>query len=226
MAGHRSPERFQGLSEHGLSPTLQPWAQWLRQDAMIGDALAYWDGLRNGRLLPSRGDLDPEALIDFLGHSALLERPRPGTIRIRLAGGRLNAIMGLELRGMPLRALFDLNHRSRMVASADAALATPSVMLASLAERDGADRPSVQAILLPLTDSEGEARRALMVLGQGASRVPARSPCRWRVMDLGHIPLGPAPLLTQTPDAKVPATPRPMTGRGRPVLRVIEGGRA
>jgi hypothetical protein len=39
---------------------------------------------------------------------------RPGSVRIRLGGARINALLGMDVRGLPLRALFDLSERARI----------------------------------------------------------------------------------------------------------------
>ncbi|MEM1421046.1 MAG: PAS domain-containing protein, partial [Pseudomonadota bacterium] len=51
---------------------------------------AYWEGLRAGRLVPRRADVDPRGIDQALEYSFILERIAPGMARFRLAGMHLN----------------------------------------------------------------------------------------------------------------------------------------
>ena len=67
---------------------------------------AYWSGLRDGRAMPARADVDPRGIQSALEYAFILERIAPGVARFRVAGMHLNDLMGMEVRGMPLTAMF------------------------------------------------------------------------------------------------------------------------
>ena len=75
---------------------------------------AYWEGLRNGRLMPDRAEVDPRGLNRALEFAFMLESVEPGAARIRIAGMHLNDLLGMEVRGMPISALFEPSARERV----------------------------------------------------------------------------------------------------------------
>lgn len=169
----------------------------LVRDAGLRAAIGYWDSLRTGQLVPPRTALDHGALRPVLQSAAILENPRAGTVRVRLAGARINALMGMEARGMPLRALFDLADRGRVTAEAENALAEPAVLLMDVvtpAPRHGvAPRLATQIALLPLCDAEFMVNRALYVMGDVDGAEPGALqpdiPHRWSLWRTERIAL-------------------------------------
>jgi hypothetical protein len=67
---------------------------------------SYWDALRGQRAAPERGDIDPGEIRHILADSFILEIEPRGTASIRLAGTRLCALFGRELKGSPLHELW------------------------------------------------------------------------------------------------------------------------
>jgi hypothetical protein len=67
---------------------------------------SYWDALRGQRAAPERGDIDPGEIRHILADSFILEIDAQGTACIRLAGTRLCALFGRELKGSPLDELW------------------------------------------------------------------------------------------------------------------------
>jgi hypothetical protein len=63
---------------------------------------AYWNGLRAGRVAPSRLEIDPSRIGAILPEIFLVERVDAATYSYRLAGTRLCEIFGRELRGTNL----------------------------------------------------------------------------------------------------------------------------
>jgi len=63
---------------------------------------AYWNGLRAGRIAPSRLEIDPSRIGAILPEIFLIERVDAATYSYRLAGTRLCEIFGRELRGTNL----------------------------------------------------------------------------------------------------------------------------
>lgn len=67
----------------------------------------YWNELRAGKSAPLRSQIAPAALADILPAVMLLESGANGDAVFRLAGTRVCAIAGRELRGDLLAGLFD-----------------------------------------------------------------------------------------------------------------------
>ncbi len=224
-------------------------------DDRITSLLSYWDTLRGKRVAPGRVEIRPSEITRHLSRICILERPRAGTIRIRLAGATLSARMGMELRGMPLRALFDLDHRNAAMAAAETAITTPAVSILSLArvDRHGASAEATMAIL-PLTDTMGGLTRAIAIYSERAAVTPFVTEIRGRFMvqdswtldipETGPLLAGIVqgegarplkqpvfrPRLAKSnlqPVAEIPAfEAQIMPHHARPVFKVIEGGRS
>jgi hypothetical protein len=194
---------------------------------------AYWNGLRAGRIAPSRLELDPSRIGAILPEIFLLERVDSGTYLYRLAGTRLCEIFGSELRGNNLldgwtpsdRA--DLAHDLTLTCEQGAA-----THLVIEGRADETRRVEMEALLLPLMHSGSAMERVL-----GAASAVA-SP-HW----LGHERLLEKRLVSHDliwPDGRAgraafsprEAAPAPLAGapagtfRGdRRGLRVLDGGR-
>ncbi|KQT45646.1 PAS domain-containing protein [Methylobacterium sp. Leaf456] len=68
---------------------------------------AYWNRLRGTRSAPERGEIEPGEIRNLLADSFILEiDPGRGTCAVRLAGTRLCALFGRELRGGPFAGLW------------------------------------------------------------------------------------------------------------------------
>lgn len=68
---------------------------------------AYWDRLRGERAAPERGEIEPGAIRNLLADSFILEiDPARRTGTVRLAGTRLCALFGRELRGAAFTSLW------------------------------------------------------------------------------------------------------------------------
>ena len=65
----------------------------------------YWDALRGERAAPERGEIEPGALRHALADTFVLENEPIGPV-FRLAGTRLCALLGHELRGRAFTALW------------------------------------------------------------------------------------------------------------------------
>lgn len=150
-------------------------------DTRISSVLRYWDQLRGDRVAPGRVEIRPAAITRHLSRICILERPRAGTVRMRLAGATISARMGMELRGMPFRALFELDDRSQAMDAAETAITTPAVSFLSLAraERTGPADEAMMAIL-PLSDTRGALTRAIAIYSERAAVTPFISDIRGR----------------------------------------------
>ncbi len=216
-------------------------------DARITSVIRYWDQLRDGRPAPGRVEIRPTAISRHLSRICILERPRAGTVRMRLAGATISARMGMELRGMPFRSLFQLDDRSAAMDAAETAIATPAVSILSLCrqERTGLSAEATMAIL-PLIDTRGGLTRALAVYSERPAMTPYISDIRGRftidnswtldIPETGPVLGAMGGLHLSRPIARV--VPRVAASGGaaqmahaseenvRPVFQVIDGGLA
>jgi hypothetical protein len=177
---------------------------------------AYWEALRAGRLVPRRADIDPRGIERALEFAFVLERIAPGLGRLRIAGSHLTELMGMEVRGMPLSALFTPGSRDGISDLMEEVFSGPSKVEVALTSEKGIGRPALDArmILLPLKSDLGDISR---ILGCLVSSDPiGRAPRRFDIADSSCVPLlGDArltdfePPKTQTPAPVAPKTRQP-----------------
>ncbi|GAB5438575.1 PAS domain-containing protein [Falsiruegeria mediterranea] len=132
----------------------------------LRQAEAYWSALRTDDDVPLRSAIDPRGLENILPYAFILERIAPGVARFRLAGQHLTELTGMEVRGMPLTALFTGAARAEVGAVLEHMFDTPAVAeLDLIAERRFALSPlEARMVLLPLKSDFGDTSRALGVL--------------------------------------------------------------
>lgn len=139
---------------------------------------AYWEGLRGGRLVPDRSQVDPRGLSPVLRNCLLLEKIAPGLARIRISGRHFSDLMGIDVEGMPLSALFLPEARSHLVEALSAVFEEPAVARLSLESPRalGRQRLAAKMVLLPLRDDMGDVTRALgcLVAEGPIGRTPRR----------------------------------------------------
>ncbi len=142
----------------------------------------YWEGLRNGRLMPARSEVDPRGISDVLEYAFVLEKLAPGVARLRLAGMHLNDLMGMEVRGMPLTAMFLPEARRDLQVLLEAVLDAPAKVTLALESDHGITRPKLEAnlVLLPLKDEQGRPTRILGAL-QAKGKI-GRGPRRFKIL--------------------------------------------
>ena len=142
------------------------------------DTFDYWNGLRRGDALPSRGDIDPRRIEGALPYAFILELTTPTLARFRVAGGHLNDLMGMEVRGMPLAGLFEPTDRARLQCVVENLFDGPKWAELSLrGEGKGQQGLSADVLILPVLDDRGAVTRAL---GCFVSRgIPGEEPNRF-----------------------------------------------
>lgn len=177
---------------------------------MVSQVTQYWDGLRCNGGIPARKDIDARALGAALPHVFLAEMVTPRVARLRVCGHRVEDLMGMDMRGMPLTTLFAGDARAEVMSAVGQVARGVRVTLALQGETGfGLPRMDARLALLPLADAAGQPTRVLGVLD--VSGQIGRSPRRF----VRATPLA----LPVSADAVPPA-------RRAPVLRVINGGRA
>ncbi|MDW4547871.1 PAS domain-containing protein [Defluviimonas sp. D31] len=196
----------------------------------ISEVQAYWEALREGRQIPCRSEVDPRGIERALEYTFVLERIAPGVARFRLAGMHLNDLMGMEVRGMPLTALFTPKSRTEVSSTLDQVFSAPATAEMTLLAETGLGRPSMEArlIILPLKSDLGDVSRALgCLVAEGTlGRVPRR-------FEIGTRTVRPIPPglpsrrsgTVTTPGFAEPMIPfrhsAPEAGRGRSHLRLV-----
>jgi hypothetical protein len=195
---------------------------------------AYWNGLRAGRIAPSRLEIDPSRIGAILPEIFLLERVDAATYCYRLAGTRLCEIFGSELRGTNLLDGWTAVDRSELerhlTLTCEQGAATHLVMEASAGN---SRRAELEALLLPLMHAGNAIERVLGAVSAIASphwlghdRLLAKRLVSHDVIWPDGRPShrsGPAPAQTAPPP---PAGPPPGLLRGdRRSFRVLDGGR-
>jgi hypothetical protein len=126
--------------------------------AAVREVRAYWNALRDDQDLPRREQINPRGMAGALHQVFMLERVAPGIARFRIAGMDINDLMGMEVRGMPLSALFEPATRARLAEVLEKVMTTRTIIELGLEAERGIGRPALEArlLLLPLKGSSGE----------------------------------------------------------------------
>ncbi|MEX0338839.1 MAG: PAS domain-containing protein [Arenibacterium sp.] len=156
----------------------------------IRQAEAYWSALRQGDSIPRRSDVDPRGLENLLHCAFVLESVAPGIARFRIAGRHIVDVSGMEVRGMPITAMFSARARQDMSDALTEMFNTPSIVELTLTSQPSAGRRLFEAhmALLPLKDEQDKVTRALGVLVAEDNRDP--KPARFEVTGLSSRRVG------------------------------------
>jgi len=175
---------------------------------------AYWEGLRMGRLVPQRSEIDPRGIEQALEYTFILERIAPGLGRFRLSGMHLKDLLGMEVRGMPFTSFFTPAARRKVTDALEMVFDGPQVAELSLMAETGIGKPALDArvILLPLRSDLGEVTRVLGALVTDGQI--GRSPRRFEVTDVQMKVLEPG---------RAPATVAEPARAKRPAKGFAEG---
>ena len=162
-------------------------------------------------------------------------------MRVRVGGRVPNALMGMETRGLPVRAFFDLMQRGSAAELIERVFEMPATLEMDLASSGDTGDIRARLLILPLRDGADAVSKALAVIVP--DRLPEDGPRRFRVMRNHLAPLdraapAPRPVASAAPVALVPAAgpdaaspvPAPTVedeaaagqGTGVPWLRVVK----
>lgn len=171
----------------------------------IRQAEAYWTALRDGASIPRRTQIDPRGLENILEYAFILERIAPGIARFRLAGQHLVRAAGMEVRGMPVSAMFTPKARAEMGGALENTFDKPAVAEISLISETRFGRSPVEAqmILLPLKSDLGDISRALGVLVCDEAQGKISGPVRFEIANTLFRPV--QGLTYAVPDQEEPA---------------------
>lgn len=149
-----------------------------RRSQQIDRIEKYWNKVRGKRLVPSRSEIDPRGLEGVLGNAFILERITGGLARFRIAGSHLTDLTGLELRQMPVSALFLPGSREILSEALTSTFDDPAVVRMSLVSPAGFGREHLngEMIFLPLRSDLGDIDRVLggMIFDGKIGRTPRR----------------------------------------------------
>ncbi|MAU40115.1 MAG: hypothetical protein CMF31_00670 [Kordiimonas sp.] len=126
----------------------------------IKDVYDYWLSLRpEGKMIPARKALQPQALLPLLPNCFLLEHPAKGEVYIRLFGTALVERAGLELTGINLLKHWPIADQKLIEQFWTAALRQPCITqyVISTANESGLSKQCLRT-LFPLLDSTEEPR--------------------------------------------------------------------
>ena len=211
---------------------MHEWGQ-MRQRGTAG-LFQYWNKLRDGRPAPRRTEIEPADIKSMLADTFILERDLRGDAVFRLAGTRLCATFGRELKGFAFTSLWTHADQPKAARLALGTLLEKSVTVTTLLGTTESGRSlDFELLLLPL-EGGAENPRAM------GSLCPAEKPywlgaepivqCRVdgiRTIDPDREPLqGEGMMQVEAP----PLAPGQATLAGTPARRfrhlvVIEGGR-
>ncbi len=189
--------------------------------ACFAELRGYWEALRSGNRLPRRADLDPRGLKGCLHQTMIAEQIAPGLARLRLAGSVFTDIMGMEVRGMPLSALFDPMARAPLEAILREVFAGQTAATLLLEAERGLGRPALtaQLLLLPMLGEFGEVD---LILGALALRgLAGRTPRRFSILHVRREALSDPQPVAKTPVFAVPLTTMPPAA-AVPYLRLVK----
>lgn len=145
---------------------------------------AYWEGLRVGSNIPSRAQIDPRGLEDALEYAFILERISPSIFRFRLAGMHLSDLTGMDVRGMPISAMFLPESRTEIGELMKSVCDHLKVSTLTLGAEGGFGKPTLEAkmIMAPLLDDQGNVTR---ILGSLQTKgMIGRQPRRFRIANV------------------------------------------
>ena len=126
------------------------------------ELFSHWEQIRAGHLAPHRADIDPHKIENVLEHAFILEQPANGTARFRIAGMRLVALMGMELRGMPATAAIAPQSRDYFCQRLTQVFNQPEIVEMTLsASPAGGGRIGGGMLLLPMYDDRACISRLL-----------------------------------------------------------------
>ncbi|RVT83979.1 PAS domain-containing protein [Rhodobacteraceae bacterium CCMM004] len=176
------------MTHERTGATVLPFGRQGRPDTQPLDRLVRrWEARRRGRLVPRRADLGPAVLDDDgLDRVFLVDPPRMGHARLRLTCDGVNDLLGMDVRGMPLSAIFVPTARARLEAAVDEVFARPALCRLDLADSIGPASVAAAMVLLPVAGPGG----GIKALGALATAEAAPAPRRFRILSVDLRPLG------------------------------------
>lgn len=160
-----------------------------RQLAPVLEVERYWHSLIQDGALPARGDIDPKAIQNTLEYAFIAERVTDGLAKLRVAGSHLNDLMGLQMNGLPIGALFTQKARPVLADATKRLFTTPAIIRMELSTPASVWAPKMTGdlILLPCRSDMGDVSRVLGCLVTRGEIV--RSPRRFDIAKVRVQPI-------------------------------------
>lgn len=119
----------------------------------------YWNRLRGARRAPQRAEIEPADIKTLLADTFILEKDARGEPVFRLAGTRLCATFGRELKGYSFPLIWALRDQRTLSRLAHSAFHDKTVIFATFdgVSQDGKINP-FEMVLLPLEGGGGSPR--------------------------------------------------------------------
>ena len=197
----------------------------------------YWNRLRDGQTAPRRTDIEPADIKQLLADTYITETDARGEAIFRLAGTRLCAIFGRELKGFAFASLWNTRDQRVVARMMYSALHQGSVAVLDLHGTSGNGRTiSLEMIALPLLGAvDGPRALGSIVAMERPYWLGADPIVDLRLESLRSVDPSIEPMFLRNRPAvqvpplaadQVPLEPTP-AGSGRRVahLVVLEGGR-
>lgn len=196
----------------------------------------YWERIRRANGAPMRRDVDPCALRAILPDLFILERENDGGIRFRLAGTRICAGFGRELRGTRFADLWSALQRRRVHDQIEDAMRYEAPIASELIgiSRSG-QTIAMDVTALPMRSSGPASDRVIGSLSVnnppqwfGSDPLVELSGAQFRKKDEGAFPSIPATDQSPIISATIVGASSPTRGKSsaKPfLLKILEGGR-
>jgi hypothetical protein len=111
----------------------------------------YWDALRGERAAPERGEIEPGEIRHVLADTFILEIQDDRRCEFRLAGTRICALFGRELKGSDFASIWNETARSEAARNIEiVTMETAGVVAGLQGATAGGDDLELELILLPL----------------------------------------------------------------------------
>ncbi|PTX55861.1 PAS domain-containing protein [Litoreibacter ponti] len=186
------------------------------EHSALSEMRSYWESLRAGRLVPLRSEIDPREISGALEFGFILERIQPGAVRFRLAGMHLCDLMGMEVRGMPLRSFISPTSRAAFSATLDRVFTKPQIQEHSMVSEDSRGaKLNARLLILPLKSDSGQVDRAIGCFTTDG--IVGLAPRRFRVLEtrVTNLLTGAETREDSTPERDTSA-PQPVAGFAEP----------
>jgi len=182
------------------------------------DLFTYWTKQRGERPAPDRADIDPAEIRHALGDVFMLAADFVEGQRFRLAGTRVCALFGRELKGESFSAAFAVTSRQEVLAMLTDVIGESAGLVAGVAGHNTqGETTDLELLLLPLARKDYARVRAIGVLAAH------ETPCWIGERPIQNLTLGTVRYVgaqTETPKSFLPA----LEARLRRGFRVYQGG--
>jgi hypothetical protein len=126
---------------------------------------SYWDALRGERAAPERGEIEPGEIRHVLADTFILEIKDDRRCEFRLAGTRICALFGRELKGAEFNGIWTEDARDEVRRTVDIVTTETAGIVAGLSGRtQGGERLDLELVLLPLRHRSKTQSRVLGAL--------------------------------------------------------------